>query len=400
MGSEGRSWSGGAAEEKPAAAAAAVAAPAPADVPTSAASVDISLPLPEMTPHIMQRPLQGIGWRMVIAGELVLLDGDGVWWHHESVLLKVSVKEDTGHESSVTVRLYGPNTDLVIDRKRELQAIPYLSAAGFGARLLGIFENGVVQSFINARTLSPSDMREPQIAAEIAKELQKFHQVDIPGSKEPQLWNDIFKFLKKASVLKFEDNEKQKRYETISFREIQDEVKELKGDLATKQKPVVVRDLSDLLHAPVVFAHNDLLSGNLMLNDSEEKLYFIDFEYGSYSYRGYDIANHFNEYAGFDCEYDLYPDKDAQYHFFRNYLQADRPNEVRLGDLEALYIETNTFRLASHIYWALWALIQAKVSPIDFDYLGYFFLRYGEYKKQRESCLSLAQSFLSELRNG
>lgn len=36
-------------------------------------------------------------------------------------VLKVSVKEDTGDESSVTVRLYGPNTDLVIDRKRELQ---------------------------------------------------------------------------------------------------------------------------------------------------------------------------------------------------------------------------------------------------------------------------------------
>ena len=35
------------------------------------------------------------------------------------------------------------------------------------------------------------------------------------------------------------------------------------------------------------------------------KLYFIDFEYGSYSYRGYDIANHFNEYAGFDCDYDM-----------------------------------------------------------------------------------------------
>jgi outer membrane receptor for ferrienterochelin and colicin len=36
-------------------------------------------------------------------------------------VLKVSVKEDNGNESSVTVRLYGPNTDLVIDRKRELQ---------------------------------------------------------------------------------------------------------------------------------------------------------------------------------------------------------------------------------------------------------------------------------------
>lgn len=87
----------------------------------------------------------------------------------------------------------------------------------------------------------------------------------------------------------------------------------------------------------MVYAHNDLLSGNLMLNDLEGKifpfvsvspfyyysfakltivavcllfllsgkLYFIDFEYGSYSYRGYDIANHFNEYAGFDCDYNL-----------------------------------------------------------------------------------------------
>ena len=36
-------------------------------------------------------------------------------------VLKVSVKEDNGDESSVTARLYGPNTDLVIDRKRELQ---------------------------------------------------------------------------------------------------------------------------------------------------------------------------------------------------------------------------------------------------------------------------------------
>jgi hypothetical protein len=43
--------------------------------------------------------------------------------------------------------------------------------------------------------------------------------------------------------------------------------------------------------------------------------------------------------------------------------------------------------------------MQAKVSPIDFDYLEYFFLRFGEYKKQ-SVCLSVAQSFLSETRKG
>jgi ethanolamine kinase len=64
--------------------------------------------------------------------------------------------------------------------------------------LLGGFGNGMVQSFINARTLEPSDMREPKIAAQIARELGKFHKVDIPGSKEPQLWVDILKFYEKG----------------------------------------------------------------------------------------------------------------------------------------------------------------------------------------------------------
>ncbi|KAJ4708292.1 Choline/Ethanolamine kinase [Melia azedarach] len=304
-----------------------------------------------------------------------------------NLLLKVTVKEETGNDVSLTVRLYGPNTDYVINRERELQAIKYLSAAGFGAKLLAVFGNGMVQSFINARTLNPLDMRNPKLAAEIAKQLHRFHQVEVPGSKEPQLWNDISKFFEKASALEFDDIEKQKMYETISFKEVQKEVVELK-------------ELAGLLNAPLVFAHNDLLSGNIMVNDEQDKLYFIDFEYGSYNYRGYDIGNHFNEYAGYDCDYSLYPNKDEQYHFFRHYLRPEKPKEVSGQELESLYVEANTFMLASHIFWALWALIQAKMSPIDFDYLGYFFLRYNEYKKQKEMYFSLAQSHLSKSGSG
>ncbi|MQM04741.1 hypothetical protein Taro_037542, partial [Colocasia esculenta] len=347
----------------------------------------------------------------VSGGITNLCSGNGI------AVLKASIREEKGNDASLTVRLYGPNTDFVIDRKRELKAIRYLSSAGFGAKLLGLFANGMVQSFIDARTLSPPDMSKPKLAAKIARELRKFHQVEIPGSKEPQLWNDIFKFLDKgyfsitminsfgtAGAIKFDDIEKQTRYESISFEEIHNEITQLK-------------DLTDLLDAPVVFCHNDLLSGNLMLNDDEgqflplffmkffvylycnfllsDKLYLIDFEYGSYNYRGYDIANHFNEYAGFECDYNLYPDNVSQYHFFRNYLQPEMPEKVTDRDLEALYVETNTFMLASHIYWAIWALIQAKVSPIEFDYLGYFFLRYNEYKTQKEQCFSVAQRYLS-----
>ncbi|KAK1311643.1 hypothetical protein QJS10_CPA07g00704 [Acorus calamus] len=197
----------------------------------------------------------------------------------------------------------------------------------------------MVQSFINARMLSPSDMSKHKLAAKIARQLHKFHKVEVPVSREPQLWKDIFKFLERASILQFDDSEKQAKCKTISFKKIHGAV-------------AVLKDLTDLINAPVVFSHNDLLSGNLMFSD-EEKLYFIDFEYGSYSYRGYDIANHFNEYAGFDCDYNLYPDKDAQYHFFRNYLCPDEPQKAPDNDLEALYVETTTFMLASHLYWAL-----------------------------------------------
>ncbi|XP_009611033.1 probable ethanolamine kinase [Nicotiana tomentosiformis] len=348
-------------------------------IPSSLLTVDHSLSIPLMKPKIVE-----------LCKDLFnqWLDLDDSHFSVETVsggitnlLLKVSVREDEGKNVNMTIRLYGPNTEYVINRERELQAIQYLSAAGFGAKLLGVFGNGMVQSFIDARTLTPSDMRNPKLAAEIAKQLRKFHQVEIPGSKEPQLWNDVLKFFRKASTLQFDDGEKKSKYETILFQEVHNEITALK-------------ELTNRLNAPVVFAHNDLLSGNLMLNEDTGKLYFIDFEYGSYNYRGFDLGNHFNEYAGYDCDYSLYPSKDEQFHFFRHYLEPDQSNELSEKDLEALYAETSSYMLASHLYWALWALIQAKMSPIDFDYISYFFLRYNEYKKQKENCFSLAKSSL------
>lgn len=349
-------------------------------LPTCSMSIDIALPSSEMEAQVRDVCRTLIKrWSGLNNSQFKV---ERVSGGITNLLLKVSVKNEHEEDVPVTVRVFGPNTDVVIDRERELQAICYLSAAGFGAKLLGVFENGMVQSFIDACTLTPTDMSKPKLAAEIARQLRKFHEMEIPGSKDPQLWTDIFKFLDKASSLRFEDTAKQAKYASISFDELREEAMSLKV-------------VTDCLNAPIVFAHNDLLSGNLMLSEKEEKLYLIDFEYGSYNFRGYDIANHFNEYAGFECDYSLYPDKDSQYHFFRHYLSPDNPELASESELEVIYVETNCYALASHLYWAFWAIVQAKYSPINFDYLEYYFLRYNEYRKQKDHFISLGQSFLS-----
>lgn len=52
-----------------------------------------------------------------------------------------------------------------------------------------------------------------------------------------------------------------------------------------------------------------------------------------------------------------------------------------------LVAEVNFFSLLSHLYWGIWALVQARYSPIDFDYLGYYHLRMGEFRRRKSEIL-------------
>lgn len=130
---------------------------------------------------------------------------------------------------------------------------------------------------------------------------------------------------------------------------------------------------------------------------------FIDYEYGSYAFRGFDIGNHFNEFASFDCDYSKYPTKDFQLQWFEwylteynggkdwwllcNYLYSSMYVLVKPSqqELEHVYREVEGFSLASHYYWGLWALVQATISDIDFDYLNYAILRFNEYERRKKN---------------
>lgn len=59
-----------------------------------------------------------------------------------------------------------------------------------------------------------------------------------------------------------------------------------------------LKDVVSQINSPVVFAHNDLLLGNILYNDCDNRVNFIDYEYADYNYQAYDIGNHFAEFAG------------------------------------------------------------------------------------------------------
>ena len=60
------------------------------------------------------------------------------------------------------------------------------------------------------------------------------------------------------------------------------------------------------VNSPVVFAHNDLLLGNILYNQKQENIVFIDYEYTAFNYQAFDIVNHFTEYAGNYAYFNLF----------------------------------------------------------------------------------------------
>ncbi|KAJ3039519.1 Ethanolamine kinase [Rhizophlyctis rosea] len=267
---------------------------------------------------------------------------------------------------SALVRAYGKGSDLLIDRQQELLSILTFSNIGLCPPLHGRFRNGIVYGFIEGTPFSVDDMRDPQKSLLVASRLATWHKVNMPIDRTPRLFRTIWKWAD-AIPATYSNPDKQKQFqETIDLEKIKLELRDL-------EKRV------EALKSPVVFCHNDLLSGNIVLSSDGDSVNFIDYEYGAFSYRGFDIGNHFCEYAGFECNYGHYPSRQQQLSFLRTYLQTFHSAPPTDEEVDGLYREVDVFAQCSHMFWGVWALVQAEVSDLDFDYLEYAGGRFGEY---------------------
>lgn len=84
-----------------------------------------------------------------------------------------------------------------------------------------------------------------------------------------------------------------------------------------------------------------------------------------------------------DIDYSLYPSREYQLDWLRVYLTNYHKNDdVAINDeyLNEMYVQVNQFALAAHLFWTIWALIQAEHSEIDYDFLEYVNFAINSFK--------------------
>jgi len=248
-------------------------------------------------------------------------------------------------DHAVIIRLYGAGTDLIIDRKVENCVFAQLSTRGIGPTFFGLFQNGRVEEFlIESSVISTEGMVDhslyPVVAACVSKlhvqsmDMKLFNDAasESSGNQEEVLWSTLYRF---CTVLEERGPEIMDVMDKscasgingaalIDWMKSMVQVEQTSGDklanilrmetdwlnaeikrsaeVASKAKETSESDdgywynLGVVAASDIMFCHNDLLAGNIMLQSDGEaatKVTLIDYEYAGYNCCAYDVANHF-----------------------------------------------------------------------------------------------------------
>ena len=375
---------------------------------------------------------------------------------------------------SVLVRIFG--AEGMIDRDIETSTYAALCNADIAYKYMGRFANGRIEGWLDGyHPLQLSDLNNEDVSLEIAKEMARLHCLfEVPegelrehhcgksntnttssasGNNELDvitvgLWDQLNSWMEQAKgYTEFKTPADTERVRQLKLDQVELEVQHMIQMITTTPSQSsldnnnatssTTEDSGDSTasicggstnnSAKVVFCHNDLLPANIMRHPTTGQIQLIDFEYGGSNYAAFDMANHFNEYAGGTTtkangvtDYTNFPNQEQQTKFCVEYIKMARRLESMRSDITdpdyngddnldvdqkmeeesseqdndgsimaeatALLSHVQKFIMVNHLYWGLWAVNQAAEEGCDeFDYLTYAANRLNEYYvKKRE----------------
>lgn len=333
------------------------------------------------------------------------------------------------------LRFYGDQSRSS-DTSFQCEIFKLLSLKGLGPKLYGKFDDGRLEEYLPSDSMSCSQLWTREISSVIAKKLAIVHSLNVPVNKEDSWLLDRLNLWSEQAIKNSE----------VSLNADSQGLSQSTKDIARRLMKINFREEINFIRkvfqhskSPKVFSHNDLHQGNILFAEPtkrrptlEERIVFIDFEYCSYNYRAYDIANHFcewlfeygsSEYPHFKYFQDKFPTLDEQKNFVHHYLK--QINRMRRGsstslplsnsfnnngceeshsnrngtnhiryqmngisngnlalarrDEDALIDEIEPFFMAVSLHWALWCIKQAQTSTIKFGYWEHAMVRWNLY---------------------
>ncbi len=304
-------------------------------------------------------------------------------------LIGCSNSDDTDATETILCRIYGSGSENYIDREAEIENMKILSSIKLGPRVYCKFDNGICYEYLPGVIVDSKLLLNENIFSKVAQLIAKMHLISITDNDGNDSEGVLFKKIYGLLNLVPAD------YETKLYGPKDDVDKiPLKHDLEKEVNFMesYIKKFCSRNKSKLVFSHNDLLLANIIYNKPKEEVYFIDFEYSGTNWQAYDIANHFNEYAGVDVvDYKLYPSKEYQIKWLSCYLKAfGRTNDDVDEDLvENFYKEVNKFALVSHLFWGIWSIVQATYPKSELNFANYACIRLGEYFKRKQEFIDL-----------
>ena len=308
------------------------------------------------------------------------------------------------------LRIYGSQGDTT----EQLYVFDLMAGANLGPRLYSSFEQGRIEEYLPSSPLSWAELTNDSLSKVIAKKIAAIHKLNVQLDKSPNWLLDKFNYYNKYVELH--------KGTELSFREnISDFTKNIAYQMMVIDFRIEIDHLAKLIESSnprLVFSHNDLHQNNILMlhdqnKDLDDRIVIIDFEYFSYNYRTFDLANHLSEwcfdyngeeYPNFNASLDRFPSDERQRQFIGDYLSQFSENERQdlfgLGvseseQIEMLFNEMQPFLMASNLLWSIWAIHGSLSSQIKFGYWEMAKYKWDIYKmckRRYEQRLSKAQS--------
>src|SRR5258708_7912149 len=244
------------------------------------------------------------------------------------------------------IRVPGESTELLsIDRVNEVFNTKAAATTGIGPGVLEVVPDidVMVLEFIEGRTMSAKTLQSKEMAQRMATSFRRLH-----AAQRFLLDFNMFRLIETYLEI----------VEAHSVT-IPADYRDRLPAIAEIERAVNARPL------PSVPCHNDLLSENFI--DDGSALRIVDYELSGNNDPCFDLGNTAQE-AEFDsglraalCE-----------------AYFGRPDPQQLARM-------NLFALMSDVGWTLWGAIQAKISTIDYDFVGYYT---GRWRRAEETMAS------------